>query len=406
MRRAGSGRSAARTRTGVPDRPATGRVVVVSADIGAGHDAAAAELSHLLTGHGLAVDRLNFLSLLPRPLDTGVRETYRSMLRWLPWCYEALFSATARSTRSMELLRAALRPAVRRVLGHLPADTRAVVTTFPFANQLLGPMRSAGLITAPLVTYVTDFAIHPSWISPGVDLYCVVHELSRQQAVAAGATAARVVRPLVSARFGALSELSTQAARQRLGLPERARLALIVAGSWGIGEVTRTAAEVLATGCAEPVVVCGRNERLHRRLRRFPGHVLGWVDDMPTLMRAADVVVENAGGLTCQEALASGRPTITYRPIPGHGRANAAILRRSALTSYIASAQRLGPALTELLSRAGDSAADTDARIDMASVVAEVMSPTRGRRRREPGPTSEQTPMRQPPQGDVPERSG
>ncbi|MEE3921714.1 hypothetical protein V2I01_36055 [Micromonospora sp. BRA006-A] len=40
---------------------------------------------------------------------------------------------------------------------------------------------------------------------------------------------------------------------------------------------------------------------------------------MPALMRAVDVMVENAGGLTCQEALAAGLPVVTYRPIAGHG---------------------------------------------------------------------------------------
>ncbi|MEV6692289.1 glycosyltransferase [Micromonospora sp. NPDC051196] len=364
-------------RTGGASSALDGRIVVVSADIGAGHDAAAAELERRLTDQGRQVDRLNFLSLLPGPLDVTVRETYRGMLRWLPWCYDALFSATGRSPASVQLLRAALRPVFRRMLARLPPDTRAVVTTFPFANQILGPMRVAGLVNAPLVTYVTDFAVHPTWIAPGVDLYCVVHELSRQQATAGGSAPVRVVRPLVNARFAASAQRSTQAARRQFGLPEQGRLALIVAGSWGMGDVARTATEVLATGCVEPVVVCGRNQRLYRRLRRFPGHVLGWVDDMPTLMRAADVVVENAGGLTCQEALASGRPTITYRPIAGHGRANADLLSRSALTSYIDSAQRLRPALTELLAAAEGGDPGADARIDMAGVVADVLTPMR-----------------------------
>jgi UDP-N-acetylglucosamine:LPS N-acetylglucosamine transferase len=43
---------------------------------------------------------------------------------------------------------------------------------------------------------------------------------------------------------------------------------------------------------------------------------------MPVLMAAADVVVENAGGLTSLEAFAAGVPIVTYRPIPGHGRDN------------------------------------------------------------------------------------
>ena len=40
-------------------------------------------------------------------------------------------------------------------------------------------------------------------------------------------------------------------------------------------------------------------------------------------MAAADVLVENAGGLTCMEAFAAGLPVVSYRPIAGHGKGNA-----------------------------------------------------------------------------------
>jgi processive 1,2-diacylglycerol beta-glucosyltransferase len=70
--------------------------------------------------------------------------------------------------------------------------------------------------------------------------------------------------------------------------------------------------------------VCGRNDRLRRRLSsRGSGWVFGWTDQMATLMAAADVLVENAGGLTCMEAFAAGLPVVSYRPIAGHGKGNA-----------------------------------------------------------------------------------
>jgi len=50
------------------------------------------------------------------------------------------------------------------------------------------------------------------------------------------------------------------------------------------------------------------------------GTVIGLDDDMPSLMVAADALVENAGGLTCMEAFATGLPVITYLPIAGHGK--------------------------------------------------------------------------------------
>ncbi len=368
---------------GHPDR---GRVLVVSADIGAGHDAAAAELAERLAAHGIVVERLNFFAALPRPLHRVFREGYRAMLRWLPWSYDALFTITDRSSLTVRAIRTALRLASRRMLLRLPPGTSLVVTTFPFANQVLGPLRYRGRLDASVVTYVTDFVVHPTWMAPGVDTYCVIHRAAQRQAAAHGAPDVRVVSPLVSARFTSLPSDGKRAARARFGLPEQERLALIVAGSWGVGDVARTAAEVLATGCVKPVVVCGRNDDLRRRLHAFPGHVLGWVDDMPALMRAVDVVVENAGGLTCQQSLAAGLPTVTYRPIPGHGRANAEVLAEAGLTTYVTTAAHLRPALTALTT--AENAAPVVAATDMAAVVSEAVRRSVRDTRRRDDPTA------------------
>lgn len=349
------------------------RVVVVSADIGAGHDAAALELAHRLAADGLVVEHLNFFTALPRPLHTVIREGYRSLLRWLPWSYDALFTIADRSPLLVTAIRAALRLASRQMLLQLPPDTGLVVTTFPFANQLLGPLRHTGRLNMPIITYVTDFVVHPTWVSPGVDTYCVLHDATQQQAAAQGAPDVRVVSPLVSTRFASSFTDCKRAARARFGLPEQECLALIVAGSWGVGGVARTAAEVLATGCVTPVVVCGRNDRLRHQLRAFPGHVMGWVDDMPTLMRAVDIVVENAGGLTCQQSLAAGLPTVTYRPIPGHGRANARVLAEAGLTTYVTTAGHLRPALSGLTAAERNAPPAIFTAPDMAMVVSEAV---------------------------------
>ena len=85
-----------------------------------------------------------------------------------------------------------------------------------------------------------------------------------------------------------------------------------------------------------PLVVCGNNEQLKKRLQeRKGGHVIGWTDEMPTLMAASDAIVQNAGGLTTSEALAAGLPVLTYRCLPGHGRANAAVHARIGLVPWI-----------------------------------------------------------------------
>ncbi|MFU8871590.1 MGDG synthase family glycosyltransferase [Micromonospora sp. SL4-19] len=330
------------------DMKCPGRIVVVSADVGAGHDTAATELTRRLRGRGFVVDRLNFLDVLPRPAHWAFKDMYRGILRWLPWGYDVLFALGNRSQFSVSVLRLLLRPVRHRMRRAIPADTRVVVTTYPFANQLLGPLRRQGLLNIPLITYVTDFVLHPTWRSPGVDAYCAVRHAEVFPASAADDVDVTVVQPLVSPAFTTSPAVDRRDARQRFGLPADERLALIVAGSWGAGELKATVAEVAATGRVRPVVVCGRNEVLRQQLRADHHHVFGWVDDMPTLMRAVDVVVENAGGLTCQEALACGVPVVTYRPIPGHGRANARVLARSGLSRWVPDRDQLGPVLAAL----------------------------------------------------------
>jgi hypothetical protein len=69
---------------------------------------------------------------------------------------------------------------------------------------------------------------------------------------------------------------------------------------------------------------------------------------MPGLMRACDVLVQNAGGLTSLEAFACGLPVASYRCIPGHGLTNAAALDAAGLALWITEPTGLGPALTAL----------------------------------------------------------
>jgi UDP-N-acetylglucosamine:LPS N-acetylglucosamine transferase len=79
------------------------------------------------------------------------------------------------------------------------------------------------------------------------------------------------------------------------------------------------------------------------------GTALGWVDDMPALLRACDVVVQNAGGLSSLEAMAAGLPVVTHRPVPGHGLTNAEALDAAGLATWVRRPHLLAPVLFDVL---------------------------------------------------------
>ncbi|MFB7511434.1 MGDG synthase family glycosyltransferase, partial [Streptomyces broussonetiae] len=275
------------------------RVAIVSASVGAGHDGAAAELDRRLAADGFAVDRYDLLDLLPAGLGRAVRDGYHRMLVLAPWAYQRVYAGTERSGGCGPAARALLRSAEDRVLRALRPDVGAVVSTYPGASRVLGSLRLDGRLAVPAVTYLTDFSVHPLWVADGVDVHLAAHAVPAAQARAAGARDVRVCGPVTDPRFRPCDPAERARARAGFGLPEHAPLALLVAGSWGVGPVRQVARELRDCGAVVPVVVCGRNQALVRQLRADGiEHAFGWVDDMPGLMHAADVLVQNAGGLT------------------------------------------------------------------------------------------------------------
>jgi UDP-N-acetylglucosamine:LPS N-acetylglucosamine transferase len=252
-------------------------------------------------------------------------------------------------------------------------DHGLVVALYPIAVQCLGAMRADGSCPVPVLAYLTDPGLHEGWVHPGVDLFVTVSEATAEQGRRAGLPVV-AGGPLVADRFArpvAAEEVARLSAE--LGVPPGRPVALVVAGSLGVGPLAATAADVAAAGFV-PLVLCGRNEALRRRVSSVPGVVaLGWRDDVPLLLHLADVVVQNAGGMALTEALVTGVPAVTYRAIPGHGRANAAALDRAGLVPWARSRRQLAAALHRQAARgrrpllAGDPTEQVVALLDRAA---------------------------------------
>jgi UDP-N-acetylglucosamine:LPS N-acetylglucosamine transferase len=150
------------------------------------------------------------------------------------------------------------------------------------------------------------------------------------------------VAPMVRSEWW--SGTGAASVRARIGARAGDRLVLVSAGLWGVGGVEETARVLVRSGRYLPVILCGHNRELRRRLR-YNGVALGWYDDMPGLMAAAYTLVDNAAGVTCREAMAAGVPVISYRPIPGHGRDGARAMARAGLSVYARDAGELLAAL-------------------------------------------------------------
>ena len=337
-----------------------GRIAIVSASLGAGHDGAAREIARRLRTSGHLVDSYDYLELLPFGIGRRVRAAYRRQLDVAPWSWEWLLSRLGHN-RFLTWLTVWLAAASSRSMRRALRDKDVVVSTYPLASQVIVRLRRRGKLRLPLLTYLTDPSVHPLWIAPGTDLYLAAHPEIAAQIRVFGETRVAVVAPAVRPEFRpAFGDEERRKARASFGLPEEGVLALVSSGSWAVGEIEQTAREVAAIGATTgiiPVVVTGENQALRERLADLsPGVALAWVDDMPSLLRACDVVVLNSGGLTFFEAHATGLPVLTYRCLVGHGRTNAESLESAGLARWVHDPDQLAQALMEVASKREDAA--------------------------------------------------
>lgn len=323
-----------------PDRRQPRRVMIVSASIGEGHNATGNALAEAI-GRLWPQARIDWVDMLDEmgfgsgPLFRGV---YAGSVRRSPWLYD-FFYRRVRIHRWLQLFSKRLIGAwAGRTLARViaAAEPEIVVSTYPMATTGLEWLRRNRGMAQPTATWVAAFDPHPSWVHAGVDVNFVMHDVAVSAALDGVPDAAVRVSALpVSSAF---EPGDREAARRSWSLPASIFVALVSCGSLAFGDAAESVRELLTGGGqgVSVVVVTGRNGALRRTLEdTFEGdarvRIFGWVDDMPELLRAADVVVTNAGGATFREALACGRSVLMHNPIAGHGRANGELMARAGL---------------------------------------------------------------------------
>src|SRR5262249_39881335 len=149
------------------------------------------------------------------------------------------------------------------------------------------------------------------------------------------------------------------AARAALGLHASEPVVLAMAGSHGrvgrLPEIVRTLGRLPATVHAS--VGAGREAALARKLRQLAGgapiRVVGYVEDVRTLMAAADLLVTKAGGMTLAEALAAELPMLFYGSLPGQERCNERFASQTGIALAARSPRGLAPPLDRALAGPG-----------------------------------------------------
>ncbi len=337
-------------------------------DSGGGHrsvaDALTGALEHLYPGrydfHLADIIAEGF----PFPLNAAGR-MYGPVVNRLPRPWGLLWHSTNGRRRSRLLLRTLLPLACDRIRDIVSAaKPDLIVCTHPWASHPVAWLRRRLDWSTPLIAVVTDLVtIHQWWMCPAVDLCLVPTEQARRKALEAGHDADRV--ELVGLPIGLKfldAARSRQQLRSELGLRQDDLTVLVIGGGEGMGNVFPVSRAVAQSGLdLQLVVVAGRNQALKGKLDsvswEVPTHVLGFVDHMPDLMHAADLLITKAGPSTITEALACGLPMLINAAVPGQEEGNVDWAVATGAALWTPTPRELVPALRELAGNGAETLA-------------------------------------------------
>jgi processive 1,2-diacylglycerol beta-glucosyltransferase len=325
------------------------RLLVLSASAGAGHTRAAQALAEAARDRGAQVEHADILEFTSPFYRRAYADGYLQMVNRAPELWGYLYRASDRRSRPAPVSRF-VRLFDRLEFGSFRKFVRsfrpdAVLTTHFLACQVFAPYRQRGRDRFPLGVVVTDFDAHAFWVQPTADHFFVATD--EVAAVLTGRGIARgkiaVTGIPIAAPFARRHDRA--AARRELGLRSDRPVVLVLSGGAGVGAFAEAVRAVLGRGPVQVLAVAGRNERLRRSLAAMRARrgstlsVFGFVEDIASVMAAADLAVGKSGGLTASESLAMGLPLVVFNPIPGQEERNADFLLEAG-----AGVKAIGPA--------------------------------------------------------------
>lgn len=332
------------------------RVLFFSVSIGAGHDLAARALAEeIAAGYPQAVIKIvdTFRYINP-VLNKVIVGSYMESLRFNPKIWGYLYDQAEDGDKFIDLnqlLSKLLSAKLERLIEEFKPD--AVVCTHAFPAGILSVLKSRGKLPVPLAGVLTDFTVHPFWIHENMDTYFIPADDLKYQLMTMGVKENAIKSYGIPIRKEFRENLDQKAVRKKMGFADRTTI-LLMGGGLGLGDM-KNYLQILGN-CDENIqILCvvGKNDRLRTSLELMTvknhTRIFGFVDNIPELMAASDMIITKPGGLTTAEVLAMALPMVIVAPLPGQEDRNTGFLLNGGVAVKVQKPEHLLTTVRQLL---------------------------------------------------------
>ena len=305
------------------------KVLIVHASAGAGHRRAAEAIYNYLKENSPdldlvlldALDKTNAVFKFDYTKGYSFLVHYAVRLwHWAYWATDYKFLRPLSRSISRVINWINSQRLIRYFLSEKPD---VIISTHFLPSEIAAALKRGHKLDSQLITVITDYGVHPFWISPGTDLYVVASDFTKDWLVkeCVEAEKIKVLGLPFDPKFP--HHFDRRVICHKLGIDYKKFTVLLMTGSFGNGPLEKVA-EALAADC-QVLVVCAGNKKLYSRLTRRNLEnvkVFGYVSNTEELMAASQIIITKPGGSTITEVLIMELPVIFISAIPGQETAN------------------------------------------------------------------------------------
>lgn len=310
------------------------RVLLLTSDMGFGHRSAARAVETALHNRYPGQVETEIINAFDHKSVPGwLKEdpgNYNRMVREHPEFYQKGYQALNKPlpTTVYEMgLTVILGEAVSDIVKQVAPDV--IVATHPNYLAPIKALRALRGYRVPVIAIVTDMGdVHVMWFND-VSAYTLVPTQRVYDAALENKLSPDTVRMTGIPVNPALGDDTRPKADLRASLHlDPQRTTVLVVGSQRVNNLMNAVTVLNHSNLPiQLIAVAGGDDETYAALQatdwHLPVRLYNFTDDMPTLMRAADVIVCKAGGLMVNEALAAGLPLLLIDVIEGQETGNA-----------------------------------------------------------------------------------
>ena len=330
-------------------------ILIFSVSIGNGHDQVAHTIKNgfLMVNPNNKVKIINTISLISPLLDKVILDSYLNILKFYPKAWGKIYEKTNKLDPIIDINDITNKITSSRLKKPtLNFEPDIIFCTHSFPASIITNLKEKKVIDCPLITIVTDYNIHSTYINDYTDFYVIHHESLIPTMETYGVRKEKILPFGIPIKIDFSIPLDKNQILSNLSLKNKKTI-LVMGGGLGLGAINGIVNELdKKLEDIQIIAIAGRNERLEAKLKNLNTvndlKVYGFINNVHELMEISDCIISKPGGVTCAEILAKQKPLIIFSPLPGQESDNAEFLLNYGVAVTASGISRIPPLINQI----------------------------------------------------------